>query len=140
MPTDFRDASSRHWEDAEHLLADTRLATVDHMVGVSAECAMKAVMLSLGMAVRPGGTPVETQHTVHINDLWDEFITFANARGGSRYAAPLEGQTNPFNNWNISQRYNNRMDFRNEVVQNHRRATQQVLLVLQTAILDGSVI
>ena len=50
MPLDFRDAAKRHWKDAEYLLEDERFAAnADHLFGMSAECALKAVMLSLGM-------------------------------------------------------------------------------------------
>lgn len=82
MPVDFRDAAERHWEDAGHLLADARLANSDHLFGLSAECALKSVMLELGMRLKNNGKP-EVPYAVHINKLWDEFITFAHNRGGS---------------------------------------------------------
>ena len=72
MPSDFIDAADRHFEDADFLESNGRVANADHLFGLSAECALKAVMQGLGMALRPGGVPLERRHRVHINDLWLE--------------------------------------------------------------------
>jgi hypothetical protein len=48
MP-DYRDAAERHWEDAGFLINDNRIANTDHLFGMAAECALKAVMQTLGM-------------------------------------------------------------------------------------------
>jgi len=54
-------------------------ANADHLFGLAAECALKAVMQALGMlSLRSDGVPADKKHKVHINDLWNEFITFAN--------------------------------------------------------------
>ena len=67
MPIDFCDAAQRHWEDAGYLLADARPANADQLFGLSAECALKAIMLALGMTLRADGAPEKPQHRVHIN-------------------------------------------------------------------------
>lgn len=95
MLSDFRDAAERHWGDAEYLFSDTRLANADHLFGLAAECALKAVMQALGMALGSGGVPVDQQYKVHINHLWDEFISFSSGRGGGRYAAALGDNATP---------------------------------------------
>lgn len=58
MPVDFRDAAERHWEDAEHLMNNDRLANADHLYGLSAECSLKAVMCALGMPIFSDGSPM----------------------------------------------------------------------------------
>ena len=45
-------ALQRHWEDAELLFSEKRLANADHLYGFSAECGLKAVMEALGMGGR----------------------------------------------------------------------------------------
>ena len=138
MPVDFRDASERHWDDAGHLFTHTRLANADHLFGLAAECALKAVMLALGMNLRPNGRP-EDPYAIHINRLWDEFITFARGRGGAHYVAMLRGGQNPFDDWHVSQRYDHRTQFRQTVVENHRQASEETIRVLEAAILNGDV-
>jgi hypothetical protein len=46
------------------------LANAGQLFGLSAECALKAAMLSLGMTLRPDGTPADRQHCVHLSQLW----------------------------------------------------------------------
>ncbi|MDX9755575.1 MAG: SAM-dependent methyltransferase, partial [bacterium] len=118
METDFVDAAKRHWEDANFLLDENRLANADHLFGLSAECALKAVMKGLGMPVRPDGSP--SQYRIHINRLWDEFISFAQKQNGARYEVYLAGQCNPFFDWDIAQRYSPRSEFTQPDVQHHQ--------------------
>lgn len=139
MPVDFRDAAERHWEDAGHLLADARLANSDHLFGLSAECALKSVMLELGMRLKNNGNP-EVPYAVHINKLWDEFITFAHNRGGSRYATKIDGIQNPFDDWDVYQRYDHRSVVTDEKVKKHQQAARTTMGILQTAVLNGDII
>lgn len=137
MPTDYGDAAERHWEDAEHLLADNRFANADHLFGLSAECALKSVMLRLGMALQVDGAPQERKHRVHIDRLWDEFVTFANNRNCAKYAAGISGGSNPFCKWNVAQRYCHRSQITQVIVETHKRGAQTTRAVLNEAILDG---
>ena len=140
MPLDYRDAADRHWKDAIHLMSDSRLANADHLFGFSAECALKAVMQSLGMQMNPKkpGVP-EPPFAVHIGRLGDEFLTFANARGGARYTVGIEGTLNPFSDWDISQRYNHSADISLQVVQNHLAGAKRTKAMLEEAFMDGGV-
>lgn len=139
MSTDFRDAAERHWDDAGCLFNDNRPANADHLFGLSAECALKAVMAGLGMALRQDGAPQEQQHRVHINELWDEFVNFAQGRGGTRYVVAMTGVSNPFLDWDVSQRYAHRTDISIGAVGNHRSGAGKTIKILDLAILDGVV-
>lgn len=101
MHPDYRDAAERHWEDASYLSADKRFANADHLYGLSAECALKAVMQGLGMPLRPDGVPMDKQNRIHINLLWDEFSTFAQSRNGARYATGINSMPNPWTSFEI---------------------------------------
>lgn len=140
MGTDFRDAAERHWEDGKHLISNSKIANADHLLGLSAECALKAVMKSLGLQLRQDGAPTEKKYRVHINQLWDEFNTFADSRNGLKYTAKICNLTNPFNNWDVNQRYHHRSDFTQNQVDEHEQAAQTAMSILQDAILDGVVI
>jgi len=139
MPVDYRDAAERHWADAEYLLADSRMANADHLFGLSAECALKAVMLALGMTLRPDGRPTNPQHSLHINNLWNEFISFANARNGAHYALPLSSIANPFTNWDVSQRYDHRTGVTPAVAATHQQGAQIAKRILDNAVLNGDI-
>lgn len=137
MNPDFADAAERHWEDSELLLAEKRLANADHLLGLSAECSLKAVMLGLGMPLKPSGAPEQRRHQVHINRLWDEFQTFASSRGGAHYAAILSRASAPFDDWDISERYASRSDIEEDNVSRHHMGARQARACLQEAMLDG---
>jgi len=136
MPIDYRDAADRHWDDAEHLFSASRFANADHLYGLSAECTLKAVMLGLGMRLRPDGRP-EDPYAVHIDKLWDEFLFFVERKGGDRYAERLRLGANPFSDWNVAQRYHHRSEFTKEKVSVHRDATGVARQALADAQLDG---
>lgn len=139
MPIDFRDAAERHWEDAQYLMADTRTANADHLYGLSAECALKAVMLALGMALRPDGAPDYRRHRVHINQLWNEFVSFANSRNGARYASRLAHVANPFMDWDVNQRYNHRTGITPAVAASHEQGAHTAKQILDSAVLNGDI-
>ena len=137
MLVDFRDAADRHWDDAGDLFGNLRLANADHLFGLSAECALKAVMLALGMKLGSGGAPTKQQHREHVNRLWDKFVSFANNRGGARYAGALLTSPNPFHDWDVSQRYEHRSRFTQAAVKKHQKAADSAMRALQRAVLDG---
>lgn len=94
----FLDARKRHWRDAELLFHADRWANADQLYGFSAECGLKAVMESLGMATDDTGKPEAGEHRQHVQDLWPAFLVFAEARGGERLASLLPGDK-PFADW-----------------------------------------
>jgi len=139
MPADFRDSADRHYEDANYMFDDGRWASADEFYGISAECALKAVMLSLGMGIRPDGKPSERQHVAHIDKLWDVFITFANSRSATHYSDMLDSETNPFMDWDVSGRYEHRSSITEATTRAHRNASEKTLVVISYAVLDGGV-
>lgn len=132
--TDYLDAAKRHKDDAEHLLIDLRLPNADQLFGLSTECAFKAIMLSLGMAMK-NGKPVNKNHG-HIDVLWNEFISFANGKNHASYVASM-GITNPFDDWEVSQRYDNGSVITLQKVQQHKSGADIASKCLNIAILDG---
>ena len=135
MP-DYYDAAQRHWNDANYFLSNNRLPNADQLFGVSAECALKAIMLPLGMRMK-NGRPSNRDHG-HINVLWDEFITFANGKGQANYAAAL-GASNPFANWDVAQRYEHGSAISMPIVTAHRHSAEVAFNCLAQAIVDGVV-
>ena len=97
-PADYSDAHSRHWEDAELLYDDERWANADQLYGFSAECGLKAVMLSQGMPVDATGTPTEKAHKQHVHKLWEACKAFLQGRLAPQYLRLLPAGV-PFDDW-----------------------------------------
>lgn len=134
---DYADAARRHWDDGFFLIDDSRLANADHLFGLAAECALKAVMLPLGMKLTPRGVPEDKRHA-HIDRLWDEFGAFVSSRGGARYGALLSAHQNPFaGSWKVDQRYDSRSGFTSAAVALHQHGAQAAKHCLDAAVLDG---
>ena len=132
---DFTDAHRRHREDAELLFARDRWANAGHLYGLSAECGLKAVMLSLGMNVDASGTPSEQRHRRHMPELWPVFEDFTRRRDGGAYLALLsDGES--FADWSIDHRYANRRHFQRSNVTPHRDAARRVADVVRRAELE----
>jgi hypothetical protein len=103
MTINFHKASERHWKDADLLEKQLRPENADHLFGLSAECAIKAAMATLGAPLKSNGD-LSDQYQLHVDQLWDKFQHFAQGPHLSRYAALL-GRSNPFRDWRIIQRY-----------------------------------
>lgn len=138
MSTNYRDASARHFDDAEFLLnqAEPREANADHLFGLSAECSLKAVMLALGMAVNTDGSPADRGHKVHMPELWAAFQSFSEGRLASRYLEPLD-KVNPFSDWVVDQRYWVRAAITAPATLRHMDAASQCRMSLEKLLFDG---
>lgn len=135
MPEDFFDAHERHYDDAELLYAQERWANADHLFGIAAECGLKALTVKL-----KGGELVGVERR-HINEpskplnAWDIFETYRGGHVmGAKFAMPA---SNPFFDWDVSQRYAHRANFNEAVVDPHRNGANLVMGLLVTADVEG---
>jgi hypothetical protein len=140
MPVNFRDAAERHYSDAHYLHNDDRLSNADHLFGFASECALKAVMLGLGMLTPAAAAPIVPPR-IHNPALWDQFIMFANSRNAVHYAAYLDRNGNPFRMpaWEVADRYNASRDVSRDAVEAHKKAATESINVMNIAIQDGVV-
>ena len=129
FPQDFSNAHRRHWKDAELLFTEGRLANADHLYGLSAECGLKAMLEVEGQSVVP-------PYRSHVDELWDEFRTFANGRKGAMYLSKLP-PGNPFSDWTVADRYAHCSHFDPPRVTPHRNAAQQIHVMVQHAMQGG---
>ena len=135
-PTDYVDAHGRHWRDAEVLYGHKCVANADHLYGFSAECGLKAMMEVLGMRLDATGKPPR-QYMKHVQDIWPEFKTFANARGGWRFLKQLPGGS-PFADWSQDDRYAHSQYVQKGAVDQHRTAALGVRRMVERAEQDGT--
>lgn len=137
-PADFSDAHDRHWEDAELLYDNERWANADQSYGFSAECGLKAVMLSHGMPVDATGTPTEDAHRKHAHELWETCKAFLQGRLAAQYLRLLPAGV-PFDDWSHHDRYAHRRHFEEANVNPHRQAARAIRGMMQTLRQDGRI-
>lgn len=137
MSTNFREASGRHLHDGQLLLSEQRWPGADHLVGLAAECSLKAVMEALGMKMTTDGSaPVDRGHRVHMPELWSAYQSFASGRLQARYLTLLD-HGNPFADWQVDQRYWSGAEVGETVATAHAGAATRCVETLHALILDG---
>jgi hypothetical protein len=134
MQTDFYDAHCRHWKDAEFLYNDSRFPNADHLYGYSAECGLKCLMRIFGMPLDPATGKPPRKDRVHIDQAWDRYEMYRAGIGITGYTLP---QSNPFDNWNISDRYAHEKSFSRTHVEGHKSGAKTVRTLINKAILEG---
>lgn len=136
MQADFLDAFERHWHDAELLLKSARWANADHLYGVAAECGLKQLMLKFSMTCSTtDGSPDKADDRKHANAVWSRFEHYRSGHvNGAKYVLP---NSNPFNDWNVSDRYAHQANFDEQRARDHRSGAASVLQLIQQARYDG---
>ena len=134
-PADFVDAHERHWGDANSLFDQGRWANADLLYDYSAECGLKAVMLSLGMRVDPQGSPVTTAHRNHVQFLWPEFKSFVAGQIGKGLLRRLPAGE-PFADWSHHDRYAHHEHCDRAAADRHREATRGIRDIVQNSTVD----
>lgn len=136
MQADFLDAHERHWDDAERLFNAERYANAGHLYGMAAECGLKRLMVKFGMTVNPAtGDPTNKNDWKHANNIWTRFESYRNGKvEGIDYELPIP---NPFDNWEVSDRYAHQSNFDQAGVQVHRNGAEVVRQLIKKAQLQG---
>ncbi|URN12061.1 hypothetical protein LUW77_10750 [Streptomyces radiopugnans] len=130
LPPSFLKASGHHYDTARLAEARRLRISADHLAGLSAECAIKAILQDyLGsrlntrnrlfnpelMAPQQPASPRQKQKKQdykeytheHLPELWGQLSTIAQKRTG-RGAGPQFMQLlqrNPFHDWHVARRY-----------------------------------
>lgn len=135
----FAQAATRHLDDARHLHDGGRFPNADHLAGLAAECALKAIAIAhLGAVVNPAGPPtVQGTKLGHLPGLWHDVTTVVAGRSAPRLLAVL-GTGNPFLSWDVSQRYEDGSAVSAARSQAHVTAAAGVAGVMVQAQLDGT--
>jgi hypothetical protein len=136
MQADFLDAHERHWGDAEFLFQSQRWANADHLYGMATECGLKQLMLAFDMPYDSArDRPEKDKDRKHADGIWMRFETY---RGGHyRGAGYVLPSFNPFQDWDVSQRYAHRSSFDQARVRSHQAGARQVLELVRKAQREG---
>ena len=136
MQADFLDAHHRHWDDAERLFAAHRWANADHLYGMAAECGLKRLMLVFGMLFDSvGDRPANQPDRVHADGVWARYEAYRNGHHqGIGYALPA---SNPFQHWNVSDRYAHQSNFDQARTESHQAGAKLVGDLVKKAQREG---
>lgn len=139
MLADFLDAHERHWDDAERLFLAGRYANADHLYGMAAECGLKRLMVRFGMEINPEtGSPAVRDDRNHANNIWARFEGYRSGRvEGTDYGLPIP---NPFDNWDVSDRYAHQSNFSLAGVQVHQAGAAAICNLIKKAQREGLLI
>jgi len=133
MLPDFFNAHQRHFYDAECLYNNLRWPNADQLYAFSAECGLKCLMQLFGMSIDSSGLPSK-EDRLHADGIWSRYEAYRAGMGASGYALP---QTNPFCDWNSSQRYAHDSNFNQTLVDTHKKGAGIVKNLIEKAILEG---
>ncbi len=136
MQSDFLDAHERHWEDAERLFQASRWANADHLYGFAAECGLKRLMLAFGMPFDTAkDRPAKESDRKHADGIWARFEAYrCGHHRGPGYVLPA---SNPFGDWNVSQRYAHQSQFDQARAQGHQSGAASVRELVKKARREG---
>ena len=129
---DYKDAAIRHWNDSEHLRVESRLDNADHLVGFSAECALKNALVRSGTVIDEG-----SGLHVHIDVLWNRVGVHLRGRSNAPLASVLKS-TNPFQDWKAGQRYLATGHVVSSALDSHRKIAIRLLGATGIAVQKGS--
>lgn len=135
VPPNFRMAAQRTYRDAAHLEDGNRIANADHLYGLAAECALKAILVGLGV-IPPSGPPQNSPWRKHIDSVWGQYSTYVSGHHSSSY---LVTSANPFADWVAAHRYEDGALFTPARLRAHSAGALDAGLLLEQAILDGVV-
>jgi hypothetical protein len=91
-------------------------------------------MRLFGMPLDPVTKMPPKKDRVHIDQVWDRYETYRAGIGVAGYTLP---QPNPFDNWNISNRYAHASGFSRTYVEQHKSGAETVKALIDKAVLEG---
>lgn len=110
---DFSASAKRHYQDAQLLEENSRLANAGQLYGFCAECGIKALLISLGYPTDADGSPIRNPPTdeANIRKHIDQLVAIktqidasASGRSGAKYLA-LIPNIGSFSDWLVEHRY-----------------------------------
>ncbi len=125
MPNDFGIAAARHFRDGILLQTNSRIDNADQLFGFAAECGIKtALMAVLGVAANG---ELAQKYRLHVRDLWER-VPLQSLQGRFSALVTVLKFLRPFENWSTDQRYGPDAVVTEQILAQHHRAAERVLV------------
>lgn len=134
----FAVSARRHLDDARYLHSDGRHPNADHLSGLAAECALKALVVEgLGGQVKQGFafTADEKKLRGHIDAAWTEIAALADGRPEPEVLDLLTDH--PFADWRVDDRYSSGINIDEEIVEIHLIGATRAMKALEAVQLSN---
>jgi len=129
----FKDAAKRHYDDAEYLNSDRRVANAGQLYGLAAECCIKAVLSGV-----TGTFPKKHLDNDLLNNCFINQLSMSvDGRASQNYYAIIPN-IQDFASWQISHRYWEDSAIPNDIGK-WQAAAKEAISMLDRAIVDGVV-
>lgn len=157
QPPTFGKVSRDHYRAAQLAAADGELrASADHLAGLAAECAIKAILLDfLGSRLRRSGKPYHPQVALpdptrreskwsndhgHLPELWEHLTAIVHRRkdaaAGILFTALI--WKNPFDDWDVANRYSDGATISRHDLDRHLKAAYDLIAAHEQAHILGT--
>lgn len=141
-PPAFDKSAKRHLADATHLHSAGRDVTADHLCGLAAECALKALVL-IGLGGRldkgfvhdPDGNAMRKHVGGGKESTWSAVSSLASGRLDAEVSGLLVGD--PFHDWDVSDRYSDGAHITRAVLDRHLDGAKRATRALEAAFLSN---
>lgn len=133
---DFHHSSIRHFRDAEFLYNGARIPNAGQLYGISAECGLKALLVSFGLQTDTNGDLLKgDKYTKHIEGICNNVAFFSTDRAFQSYIS-LMPSLGGFRDWTVNHRYYSDVSIPASTSQ-WRKAATEVRTMIQTAFING---
>ncbi|MCO7272251.1 hypothetical protein [Cellulosimicrobium cellulans] len=140
----FGASARRHLADAVFLHADDRKPNADHLSGLAAECALKALVLEgLGGTIMNGfvsPTPEGPKLREHVGgpkSVWTTVAALAQGRPEPEVTDLL--REDPFHDWVVHDRYSEGKHITSEIVTRHIDGARRAAIALESVRLSNMI-
>jgi hypothetical protein len=102
----YTHSSRRLLGDAFSLWTHGTRESAAHLAGLAAECALKSILVGLGVIAPAGDGQVPQAYRTHVDRAWGQFQMALQGHRGAAYIALLPTSVPPpFDGWQVNHRY-----------------------------------
>lgn len=138
----YLEASRRHFKDAEILENESRYANASQLLGISAECGLKAAFCGFGLLPQtPDGEIPLKQYKIHIDKLITAVSLMSTNMKSAQYQTSIPSIA-CITHWGVDQRYISDIEYSTNLhahFPSWKHSAEEIQRMLDTAIMNGDI-
>lgn len=139
-PVNYEQAARRHHKDAQYLLGQGRQANAGQLLGFSAECGMKSMLVACGAPVAPAGDVSRAsgfrEHLPKLIDLMDQIENLSDSRLAASFLSQI-GDLDRLRDWDVNHRYWSDTAISFTSIPDWQQAAHDILMAIDNATGSG---